>query len=374
MIKIIVTILFSLVLFIGLGAAVVDAIYGGGDAFVDVTTEPLLNEESLEVVAKLDYPPGNISVSREGRIFFTFHPEAKPPVNVAELVNGQAVPLNLPPDLKLSSVLSLRVDRQNRLWLLDFAEHGTATPQLVALDLDTMKTVHHFIFPSEIAGWGSHLNDFQISRDGKFIYIAEASILRKKPALIVYDIEKQSARRLLEGHESVEADKFVPVVEGQKMLIFGVFAIRPGVDSIALDRQEKWLYFAPITDTHLYRIALHDLHNDALTPAQLDEKVERFARKSMSDGISTDDSGNIYLTDLEHNAINRINPDGKLETLIQDPKLRWPDGLSFGPDGWLYITNSALHLAIAKPQAYILQNGPYPILRLKTDSSGYPGH
>lgn len=374
MLKIIVMLLFSLVLFIGLSAAVVDAIYGGGDAFVDMTTDPLLNEESLEVVADLDYPPGNISVSSEGRIFFTFHPEAKPPVNIAELVNGEAHPLPLPHGINLSSVLSLRVDRQNRLWLLDFADHGLAQPQLVALDLDTMETVHHYEFPSELAGWGSHLNDFQVSHDGNFIYIADASIFRKNPALIVYDVSNKSARRLLEGHESVKPDKFVPVVESQKMLIFGVFAIRPGVDSIALDRQEKWLYFAPITDMHLYRVALSDLHNEALTPAQLAERVERFARKSMSDGISIDDSGNIYLTDLEHNAINRLNPEGKLETLIKHPKLRWPDGLSFGPDGWLYITNSALHLAIAKPRSYILENGPYQILRLKTDSSAYPGH
>lgn len=363
-----------MVLFIGLSAAVVDAIYGGGEPFPDQTTTPELKSEALEVVANLDYPPGNISVSPEGRIFFTFHPEAKPPVNIAELVNGEPVALALPPDLQLHSVLSLRVDRQNRLWLLDFAEHGTKKPQLVALDLDNMKTVHQYFFPSDIAGWGSHLNDFQVSQDGNFIYIAEASIFRKNPALIVYDVQKKEARRVLEDHESVTPDKFVPVVDNQKMLIFGVFAIRPGVDSIALDREEKWLYFAPITDTHMYRVAVKDLRNENLPAQTLAENVERFARKSMSDGISTDNAGNVYLTDLEHNAINIITPEGKLRTLIQDEKLRWPDGLSFGPDGWLYITNSALHYAIAKPTSYILEKGPYQILRFKPESNGYAGH
>ena len=179
---------------------------------------------------------------------------------------------------------------------------------------------------------------------------------------------------MLEGHESVTPDKFVPEVESQKMLIFGVFAIRPGVDSIALSRDEKWLYFAPVTDTHLYRIAVSDLNNEALSQQTLAEKVERFARKSMSDGITTDDAGNIYITDLEHNAINLITPEGKLRTLLQDEKLRWPDGFSFGPDGWLYVTNSALHYAIAKPTSYILEKGPYHILRFRPESSGYPGH
>ena len=42
----------------------------------------------LETVAETDYPPGNIAISPEGRIFFTLHPEAGPPVNVVEWVNG----------------------------------------------------------------------------------------------------------------------------------------------------------------------------------------------------------------------------------------------------------------------------------------------
>lgn len=374
MIKTIVTILFSLVLFIGLSASVLDAIYGGGDTFPDLTQTPVMNSEAIEVVANLEYPPGNISVSKEGRVFFTFHPEAKPPVNIAELIDGQVHPLKLPDELKLSSVLSLRVDRQNRLWLLDFAEHGMKTPQIAAIDLNTMELVHHYEFPSNIAGMGSHLNDFQVSHDGKFIYIAEASILRKNPALILYDVEKKTAKRLLEGHESVEPDYYVPVVDKEKMLIFGVFAIRPGVDSIALDRQGKWLYFAPVTDTHLYRISVNDLHNENLNSEELENRVEKYAAKSMSDGISTDDAGNIYITDLEHRAINRIKPDKSLETLIQDEKLRWPDGLSFGPEDWLYVTNSALNVVIGKPNSYVMQQGPYQIVRFKPDASGYPGH
>ncbi|MFT6904784.1 MAG: sugar lactone lactonase YvrE [Oleiphilaceae bacterium] len=374
MIKAIVAILFSLVLFIGLSASVLDAIYGGGESFPDLTQMPIMDSDTLEVVVDLDYPPGNISVSNEGRIFFTFHPEAKPPVNIAELVDGKVVPLTLPSEVNLTSVLSLRVDRQNRLWLLDFADHGMETPQLVAIDLYTMELVHHFEFPSDIAGMGSHLNDFQVSQDGKFVYIADASILRKNPALIVYNVERKTARRLLEGHDSVKPDYYVPVVENEKMLIFGVFAIRPGVDSIALDRQEKWLYFAPVTDTYLHRIAISDLRNTNLSPEKLTQKVERFAKKSMSDGITTDDAGNIYISDLEHTAINRISAEGKFETLLKDPKLRWPDGFSFGPGGWLYVTNSALNVVIGKPSSYIMEQGPYQILRFKPESSGYPGH
>ena len=196
--------------------------------------------------------------------------------------------------------------------------------------------------------------------------------------MIIYDIKEGYAREALKGHESVEADYFIPYVEGNKMLMFGVFAIRPGVDSIALDRNEEWLYFAPVTDDKMHRIRISDLNDLSLSEEQLAQKVEEFGEKTMSDGITTDNAGNLYLSDLEHSAIIRMNADvsGKtnLETLIKDPKLRWPDGFSFGPDGWLYVTSSSLQSVIAKPDQYIAEHGPYKIFRLKTDVTAYPGH
>mgnify|MGYP002150926907 FL=1 len=158
------------------------------------------------------------------------------------------------------------------------------------------------------------------------------------------------------------------------MLIFGVFAIRPGVDSIALDRQGKWLYFAPVTDDQLHRIRVSDLNDATLNDEELEAKVESFADKTMSDGITMDNSGNIYLSDLEHSAITRLSSDGTLNTLIKDTKLRWPDGFSFGPEGYLYVTASSLQHVIAKPASYIAQKGPYQIFRLKTDKTAMPGH
>ena len=148
--------------------------------------------------------------------------------------------------------------------------------------------------------------------DGTQLYIADASIFGQRSALIVYDIQAGSARRVLGGHPSVTPQDYVPVVEGQKMLIFGIFAIRPGVDSIALDRTGEWLYFAPVTNEELYRIRTRDLTDMELSSGELAARVESFAPKTMSDGISTDIAGGIYLTDLEHSAIVRLGPDGAM--------------------------------------------------------------
>ncbi|MBL8152433.1 MAG: hypothetical protein JNN15_21110, partial [Blastocatellia bacterium] len=60
--------------------------YGGtGQKFPDLSTTPLLPEASVEIVAKLDEPPGNLAVSKEGRVFFTYHAESRPEIKVLEL-------------------------------------------------------------------------------------------------------------------------------------------------------------------------------------------------------------------------------------------------------------------------------------------------
>lgn len=355
--------------------------YGGGGAFPDRTTPPSLSAEALETVADLDHPPGNVAVAADGRVFFTLHPEASPPIQVAELVDGRAVAF---PDadfqrtgshpLRFRSVLSLRVDRQVRLWTLDNADHALGQPRLLAFDPESRRVVHRHDFASGIAGLGSHLNDFQVDPDGRRIYIADASILAQTPALIVYDVERGLSRRLLEGHPSVRAERFVPVVQGRRMQLFGIFAIRPGVDSIALDRAGEWLYFGAVTARQLYRVRVRDLDDENLDAEELAARVEAFAPKTMSDGITTDVAGGIYLSDPEHSAVLRLAPDGSLETLLADPRLRWPDGFSFGPGGWLYVTCSALHHVLGRSAAHVRSQAPYQIYRLRPATSGIPGH
>ena len=355
--------------------------YGGGAAFPDRSGTPRLPASVLEVVADLPTPPGNLAVSASGRVFASLHPEANPHDKIVEIINGQPQPW---PNEAFQtgdgepryfrSVLSLRIDRQNRLWTLDNGHHGIEPGRLLAFELKTGEVVHEYVFPKHIAGLGSHLNDFQVSADGKFIYIAEASFFAKTPALIVYDVAKQSARRLLQGHPSVVAEKFTPVVQNRKMVALGLVSIRPGVDSIALDAKNEWLYFAPVTNLNLYRARTADLRNEELSAAELAGRVETFAPKTMSDGLTMDLAGNIYISDPEHSAIMVLRPDQTLETLVKDDKLRWPDGFSFGPDGWLYVSCSALQLIIGRPPWTFDDHAPYQIYRLKPGGQGVPGH
>lgn len=354
--------------------------HGGGEYFPDRSGTPTMAGTALEVVADLEKPPGNIAVSDSGRIFFTFHPEGGHAIKLAELVNGKPVAY---PDESFQqkrdgapffeTVLSVRIDRQHRLWALDYATHGTGQPRLLGFDLNNNGLVHHYDFPADIAGLGSMLNDFQIDPKGEKIYIAEASIFAMTPAIVVYDIAGKKARRVLENHASVVAQKYIPRVRGRDMQVFGLFAIRPGVDSIALDRRGEWLYYAPVTNDNLYRIKTADLNDESLTGESLATKVETFALKTMSDGLTSDLDDNIYITDMEHSALHTIGPDRKLQTLIKDERLRWPDGLSFGPDNWLYVTCSSLQDVIMKSPENVKAHAPYQIFRFKPGPASLPG-
>ncbi len=218
------------------------------------------------------------------------------------------------------------------------------------------------------------MNDFQVDPSGERVYIADASIFRMRPALIVYDVAAGKARRVLERHVSVMPEHYVPYVGDTRMEIFGIFAIRPGVDSIALDRKGEWLYYAAVTAGKMYRVRAADLADASLPAETLASRVEAFADKTMSDGITTDDDGNVYLSDLEHSAIVALGPDRKLKTLLKTPRLRWPDGFGFGPDGWLYVTCSSLHTVIMKSGATIKANAPYQVFRFKPGPKAAAGH
>ena len=138
--------------------------------------------------------------------------------------------------------------------------------------------------------------------------------------------------------------------------------------------QHPWLYYSAVTADHLYRVRTADLNDVDLSADELGSKVEIFYNnKTHSDGITSDDAGNIYITDPENFAIHRIGPDRQMDTLFKDPKLRWPDGFSFGPDGYLYFTCSSLQHVVWKGKASIDAHAPYHIFRFRPGTTAAPG-
>lgn len=339
--------------------------YGGhGRPFPPMGTTPVLPETALETVATLPEPPGNLAVSPTGRVFFTYHAESRPKIKVLELVNGRPVPF---PDLasqsKFDSIFNVRIDGRNRLWTLDHGFHGLRQPRLLAFDIDTRQQVDQFDFPRDIAGFGSYIQDMQISPDGETIYIADLSAFAGKPALIVYDVRTHTARRMLERNAALMPGDWEINARGHRMyLLGGLYWMHPGFDPIALDRRGEWLYMGAMSSDTLYRAPVSDLN-----------KVEAYAKRSQCDGLSMDDQDDIYVTSIEDGAINIIGPDRKQKTLVKSPKLRWPDGLSFGPNGYLYIADSDIPDVMMRTNSHIAASAPFHIFRLQTGHTARAG-
>jgi sugar lactone lactonase YvrE len=342
---------------------------------------PLRGADGLEIVATLGAVLGNLAVSPSGRIFITYHPEASPAVKVAEILPGD-VSRPYPDEAwqrRFESPQGIKLDTKGRLWVLDHGRNGFGRPALYAFDIATGALVHEFAFGSEQGvGWGSHLNDLAIDAERDFVYIADTSSYRMRPALLVYDIAAGRARRVLQGHPSVAAERVDTVVEGRTLRL-AFLPIRVAVDSIVLDLPNEHLYFGPLSGTRLYRVRAAALRDPALSPAELGAAVEDYGPKPISDGITIDRDDNIYFTAIEDHAITVLHPPQagdeavRQATMVRDPRLIWPDGLSFGPDGWVYATDSQLNRVLFHSRRAIAKLGPDYIYRFRALAEGQPG-
>lgn len=121
---------------------------GDGEYYQDISTVPLFGMDALEAVAELDMPPGNLAVSKDGRLFFNYHPFSGPQdSSVFELINGKPAPYpNAEFQNNFHKVLGMFIDSQDRLWTLDFAEFENRQTRLLAFDLSTGNVVHDHYF------------------------------------------------------------------------------------------------------------------------------------------------------------------------------------------------------------------------------------
>lgn len=350
--------------------------YGGGAPYPDLSGEPILQQSVLEVVVTSPEPIGNLAVSEDGRVFYTIHPESRPEgAKLLEWVDGKPEPFPDEPAQSLfETPLGVVIDRQNRLWTVDHGNHGIGTPRLLGFDLDSGDVVHDHVFDSSVAQLGSFLQDLQVDSTGRHIFIADVSFWRNNPALVVYDVESGQARRVLEGSPSVTAQDWLIRNPTKDMSFFGgLVVLKPGIDGVAIDRDDRWVYYGAMAHDTMFRVAVSDLLDASLGGAALSARIEPVGAKPLNDGLSTDNEGNLLITDVEHGAVIRMSPQGELTTLVKSPRIRWADALSYGPGGWLYVADSAIPDQMLRSKDHIREAAPYHIFRFRPGIDGVPG-
>ncbi len=312
----------------------------------DLSTDPLVPWNEVETLIELDFPPGNVTVAPDGRTFFDLHPFAKPTrwvdAVLFELVDGEAVPYpSAELQDRLRGPLGLTVDRQNRLWVVEPKGLERYDTRLLGFDLGTDELVfEHELSPKE----ARFAQDLRVSPDGRTMYLADPGILTFiKPRLIVLDLQSRTARPVLRDHHSVQPQRIATKTRwGRHTLAWGAISFRVGVDGIAISADGTWIYYAAINHDGLFRVRRSHLDDPSLSEADLGDAVERVATKVLNDGIDIDDRNRVYLTDVENGGIARIDPDGRLSTLVRSDDVIWADGVVVTADDRVVFTDSAL--------------------------------
>jgi sugar lactone lactonase YvrE len=127
-------------------------------------------------------------------------------------------------------------------------------------------------------------------------------------------------------------------------------------------------YYKALSDTKLYRIPTQALRDTGLGKKELASKVEDLGSNfTTSDGMIFDQQGGLFLSDSEHDAIVRLDPDLKPKTVAHDERLIWPDTFAWSPDGWLYVTCSQIQTMPWSHNGVSTRTTPYTIYKLKVE-------
>jgi sugar lactone lactonase YvrE len=331
-------------------------------------------EQLIEVVAELDQGPGNITVTPGGDIIVSLHQFFDHAVRVARIEDDGSL-TEFAADARLDSVLGLQADANGVVWLLDNAMRDNGKRRLVGWHASEDSAMAD-IDLSAVSVQGSFLNDLAIDEKTQTAYVADPAT-GDDAALLVIDLVAGEARRVLQGHISVTPVDTDLIIDGVPVRIRkedgSEFRPRVGVNPIALDRAGEWLYYGPMHGYTMYRIQTADLRDASLTMTELGERVERWAGRPITDGISIDDAGNLYLGDLARNAIGIIGADRRYRQLSIDPRLSWVDAFSFGPDGQLYAVANQLHRTAVLNGGVNATRPPYLVVRLRPLATGTTG-
>ncbi|MVT08823.1 L-dopachrome tautomerase-related protein [Chitinophaga tropicalis] len=365
-----------LLILVVIGLVVIKIGYGGGRNYPDVGSYNAEGMKKPEKLIKLDYPPGNIAVAKNGHVYFNYHPLIRPnrfsAATVFEWADGKVNPFpSMEIQKEFQGSFGMTVDNQNRLWLIEPATFDFKHTRIWAFDLATRKKVHFYEFPEGVA---QYAEEIRVTGDGKYVLLPNPGIFRfTSSKLLVYSVENHNVRVAIDGDASVQPENWLMRTTDGKpyRLIWGLLNFAVGIDGIEISEDQNWVYLASMTHSRLYRVPLSAVLNSDLTASDVANQIEDLGRKPMSDGITVDKSGNVIITDVEHGGLMAFDMKSRTaSTLFRSKDILWADGVATGPDSSLYLTDSAIpayvgEFAAPPDRSVLLKHRPYFIYRLK---------
>jgi sugar lactone lactonase YvrE len=306
-------------------------------------TMPTQQDSRLEQVATSPRVWNGITVSHDNRLFASLTQSEGAGLQLAEVINNQ---LKVFPDDSWNQwnandpehhfyhVNALRIGPDGDLWVMDAGNKGIGTgdqavaggAKLVHISLATGKVVHSYVFKAPTLQPTSYLDDVRFN--GDFAYITDPGAV----GLVVLNLKSGKSWRVLDNHP-LSIDHQPIYADGKKLILRDGREKRVGLDQLEVSPDGKWLYYQAIPGP-LARIETRYLNDSALSAAEVAKHAKKVRETWSTGGTAIDAEGNIYASDINTRSIKRIAPDGKVTTVVQDPRLVWIDAM--------WVSNGAL--------------------------------
>lgn len=348
---------------------------------------PVANDivPKLEIVAELNVRPGNIAISQDRRILITVHPFENYEYAIVEVMkDGSLVPYpnkewSSKPDKQgkgMSAAIGISITFEDELYALDIGGPGHQA-KILSWDMENEVLADTYYIPNHVTTDQSFFQDFSVDWTKRAFFISDmgqADLSKPaKPALLTMGQLTGYTRRLFDSHPALMPPEEPVKVDGEILKLEDGTPIRAAFNPITILPMRSWLYVAPMGPGMVHKIRTFDLLDEELSEEELEAKLKPVGMKPSSDGMTTDGAGNIYITDLENNAIGVLDKKGQYRIYLQDDRIKWADGFSFGGDGYVYVTINQLHKSKPLNQGKEEGEAPYLIARFKPLAAGAVG-
>jgi hypothetical protein len=238
---------------------------------------------------------------------------------------------------------------------------------LYAWDLRGKRMAHDFSFENT-ATPGGGFNDIALALDHGTVFLTANA--GSDIGIVALDIATGATKLRLRNHASFQPEAITAYIHGKALgndNAGGEFQpMRGGLNPLTIDAAEEWVYYGAMSSAWIYRVRVADLLNDALTEAELSARVEQYAEKTVCAGITIDDAGNVYVTDIQAEGIGVATPGQPYRLLVSDPRrLSWTDGISVGSDGYVYTGANLLYRSFASHRDEGPSQAAYYVTRVK---------